>query len=140
MKVSEQIDAMRALGTDPIRKLVMPRLMALLLMAPVLTVFADLIGVFGGWMISVTLLKLPTSVYVSSAREALNYNDIFGGLLKPTIFGLIVAVVGCRAGLRTSGGTVGVGRSTTQSVVVSILLILISDFFLTKLVLALSNF
>lgn len=140
MKVSEQIDAMRALGTDPVRKLVMPRLLALLLMAPVLTVFADLIGVFGGWMISVTLLKLPTSVYVSSAREALNYNDIFGGLLKPTIFGLIVAVVGCRAGLRTSGGTVGVGRSTTQSVVVSILLILISDFFLTKLVLALSNF
>jgi phospholipid/cholesterol/gamma-HCH transport system permease protein len=139
MKVSEQIDAMRALGTDPIRKLVMPRLLALLLMAPVLTVFADVVGTFGGWLIAVTLLKLPTSVYLSSAREALNYNDIFGGLLKPTVFGLIVGVVGCRAGLRTTGGTVGVGRSTTQSVVVAILLILISDFFLTKLVIAMSS-
>ncbi|MBX7218356.1 MAG: ABC transporter permease [Blastocatellia bacterium] len=139
MKVSEQIDAMRALGTDPIRKLVMPRMMALLLMAPVLTVFGDLVGVFGGWVIATTLLKLPTSVYLSSVHEALNYNDIFGGLLKPTVFGLIVAIVGCRSGLRTTGGTVGVGRSTTQSVVVSILLILISDFFLTKLVIALSS-
>lgn len=139
MKVSEQIDAMRALGTDPVRKLVMPRLLALLLMAPVLTVFADVVGTFGGWVIAVTLLKLPTSVYLSSVREALNYNDIFGGLLKPTVFGLIVAVVGCRCGLRTTGGTVGVGRSTTQAVVAAILIILISDFFLTKLVIALSN-
>ncbi len=137
MKVSEQIDAMRALGTDPNRKLVMPRLLALVLMAPVLTVFADAVGVVGGWVIAVTLLKLPTSVYIASAREALVYNDVFGGLLKPTVFGFIVAVVGCRSGLRTTGGTVGVGRSTTQAVVVSILLILISDFFLSKLLIAL---
>lgn len=139
MKVSEQIDAMRALGTDPLRKLVRPRLLALLVMAPTLTIFANIVGTIGGWVISTSLLHIPTSVYIASARESLNYNDIFSTLLKPTVFGLIVAVVGCRCGLRTSGGTVGVGRSTTQSVVVSILIILVTDFFLTKLILAISE-
>jgi phospholipid/cholesterol/gamma-HCH transport system permease protein len=138
MHVSEQIDAMRALGTDPLRKLVLPRILALVVMAPALTVFANVIGTIGGLIISLTLLHIPSSVYNASAREALNYNDIFGGLLKPTVFGFIVAVVGCRCGLRTHGGTVGVGRSTTQSVVTAILLILISDFFLTKLILAIA--
>ncbi|MCS6884508.1 MAG: ABC transporter permease [Acidobacteriota bacterium] len=139
MKVSEQIDAMRALGTDPLKKLVRPRLLALLFMAPTLTIFANVVGTIGGWVISTTLLHIPTSVYIASAKEALNYNDIFSTLLKPVVFGLIVAVVGCRCGLRTYGGTVGVGRSTTQSVVVSILIILVADFFLTKLILALSE-
>lgn len=139
MTVSEQIDAMRALGTDPLRKLVLPRMIALVIMSPVLTVFANVIGTLGGLLISLTLLHLPASVYNSSARDALNYNDIFGGLLKPVVFGFIVAIVGCRCGLRTHGGTVGVGRSTTQSVVVAILFILISDFFLTKLLMALST-
>ncbi|MEW6730285.1 MAG: ABC transporter permease [Acidobacteriota bacterium] len=139
MRVSEQIDAMRALGTDPIRKLVWPRILALIVMAPVLTVVADVIGTVGGWIIAKTLLNIPTSVYIASAREALNYNDIFGGLLKPLVFGFVVAVVGCRCGLRTYGGTVGVGRSTTQSVVTSILLILITNFFLAKLLIALAS-
>jgi phospholipid/cholesterol/gamma-HCH transport system permease protein len=139
MTVSEQIDAMRALGTDPHRKLVLPRIIALVFMSPVLTVFANVIGTIGGLLISLSLLHIPASVYNSSARDALNYNDIFGGLLKPVVFGFIVAVVGCRCGLRTYGGTVGVGRSTTQSVVVAILFILISDFFLTKLIMALST-
>ncbi len=139
MKVSEQIDAMRALGTDPLRKLVRPRVLALLVMAPTLTIFANIVGTIGGWVISTSLLHIPTSVYIASARESLNYNDIFSTLLKPTVFGLIVAVVGCRCGLRTSGGTVGVGMSTTQSVVVSILIILVTDFFLTKLILAISE-
>jgi phospholipid/cholesterol/gamma-HCH transport system permease protein len=138
MRVSEQIDAMRALGTDPLRKLVLPRILALIVMAPALTVFANIVGTLGGLVISLTLLHIPASVYNTSAREALNYNDIFGGLLKPTVFGFIVAVVGCRCGLRTHGGTVGVGRSTTQSVVAAILFILITDFFLTKLIIALA--
>jgi phospholipid/cholesterol/gamma-HCH transport system permease protein len=137
MKVSEQIDAMRALGTDPLRKLVLPRIVALVIMSPTLTVFANVVGTLGGLLISLTLLQIPASVYNTSARDALNYHDIFGGLLKPVVFGFIIAVVGCRCGLRTQGGTVGVGRSTTQSVVMSILLILISDFFLTKLIIAL---
>lgn len=138
MRVSEQIDAMRALGTDPLRKLVLPRMLALVVMAPTLTIFANLVGTIGGLIISLTLLHIPASVYNSSAREALNHNDIFGGLLKPIVFGFIVAVVGCRCGLRTHGGTVGVGRSTTQSVVTAIILILISDFFLTKLIIAIA--
>lgn len=138
MLVSEQIDAMRALGTDPLRKLVLPRILALVLMSPALTVFTNVVGTLGGLIISLTLLHIPASVYNTSAHAALNYNDIFGGLLKPTVFGFIVAVVGCRCGLRTHGGTVGVGRSTTQSVVTAILLILITDFFLTKLILAIA--
>ncbi len=138
MRVSEQIDAMRALGTDPLRKLVRPRILALVVMSPALTAFADVVGTVGGLIISLTLLRIPTSVYLASASDALTYNDIFGGLLKPIVFGFIIAVVGCRCGLRTHGGTVGVGRSTTQSVVTAILLILVSNFFLAKLILAMA--
>ena len=136
MVVSEQIDAMRALGTDPIKKLVWPRLISLLVMTPALTLVADLVGTFGGWVIATTLLNQASSVYISSAKQALSYNDIMGGLIKPTVFGFIIAVVGCRAGLRTHGGTVGVGRSTTQAVVLSAILIIASDFFLSKIILA----
>lgn len=139
MCVSEQIDAMRALGTDPFRKLVRPRLIALMTMAPVLTIFANVIGVIGGLVVAITFLQIPSSVYLASAREALNYDDLWGTFLKTGVFGLIVAVVGCRCGLRTRGGTVGVGQSTTTSVVVSIVLILVSDFFLTRLILTLSG-
>ncbi len=139
MCVSEQVDAMRALGTDPFRKLARPRLLALVTMAPILTVFANVVGIIGGLIVSVALLQIPSSVYLSSAREALNYEDILGTFLKTGVFGLIVAVVGCRCGLRTRGGTVGVGQSTTTSVVVSIVLILVSDFFLTRLILTLSG-
>lgn len=139
MCVSEQIDAMRALGTDPFRKLVRPRLIALVTMAPVLTIFANVIGIVGGLVVAITFLQIPSSVYLASAREALNYDDLWGTFLKTGVFGLIVAVVGCRCGLRTRGGTVGVGQSTTTSVVVSIVLILVSDFFLTRLILTLSG-
>ncbi|MGH9764411.1 MAG: ABC transporter permease, partial [Blastocatellia bacterium] len=86
--------------------------------------------------VSSTLMNLASSVYISSAKQALTYNDIIGGIMKPVVFGLIIAVVGCRAGLRTHGGTVGVGRSTTQAVVTADILILSSDFFLSKLILA----
>jgi phospholipid/cholesterol/gamma-HCH transport system permease protein len=138
MVVSEQVDAMRALGTDPIKKLVLPRVVALMIMTPALTLVADIVGAFGGWLVASTLMNVASSVYISSAKEALTYNDIVGGILKPIVFGFIIAVVGCRAGLRTYGGTVGVGRSTTQAVVVSDILILASDFFLSKLILAFS--
>jgi phospholipid/cholesterol/gamma-HCH transport system permease protein len=83
-------------------------------------------------------MNVASSVYISSAKDALTYNDIIGGLIKPTVFGLIIAIVSCRAGLRTHGGTVGVGRSTTQAVVLSDILILASDFFLARLILAFS--
>src|SRR5215813_5433766 len=138
MVVSEQVDAMRALGTDPIKKLVWPRMFALLVMMPALTLITDMVGAFGGWAVSSALMNVASSVYISSAKQALSYNDIIGGFLKPAVFGLIIAVVGCRAGIRTHGGTVGVGRSTTQAVVTSNILILASDFFLSKLILAFS--
>jgi phospholipid/cholesterol/gamma-HCH transport system permease protein len=138
MVVSEQIDAMRALGTDPIKKLVWPRIFALLVTTPALTLVADIIGAFGGWIVATTLMHVSSSVYISSAKQALTYNDIIGGLIKPTVFGFIIAVVGCRAGLRTHGGTVGVGRSTTQAVVTADIIILAADFFLSKIILSFS--
>jgi phospholipid/cholesterol/gamma-HCH transport system permease protein len=138
MVVSEQVDAMRALGTDPIKKLVWPRLFALLVMTPALTLVADIVGAIGGWIVATSLMNVASSVYINSAKNALSYNDIIGGIMKPLVFGFIIAIVSCRAGLRTSGGTVGVGRSTTQAVVLSDILILAADFFLGKLILAFS--
>ena len=123
---------MRALGTDPIKKLVWPRLLALLLMTPALTLVADIVGAFGGYLVATSLMHISSTVYISSAKNALTYNDIVGGLVKPMVFGIIIAVVSCRAGLRTHGGTVGVGRSTTQAVVLSDILILAADFFIQK--------
>ena len=134
MVVSEQVDAMRALGTDPIKKLVWPRMLALMVMCPALTILADMVGSVGGWAVSSSLLGVPSSVYIRSAKDALTYTDLFGGIIKPLVFGFLIAVVSCRAGLRTHGGTVGVGRSTTQAVVLSDILILAADFFIQKLI------
>jgi phospholipid/cholesterol/gamma-HCH transport system permease protein len=139
MVVSEQIDAMRALGTDPNKKLVWPRLLVLLIMTPALTLVADIVGALGGWLVATSLMNVASSVYINSAKNALTYSDIIGGIIKPIVFGFIIAIVSCRAGLRTSGGTVGVGRSTTQAVVLSDILILAADFFLGKLILAFSQ-
>ena len=139
MVVTEQIDALRALGTSPIKKLVWPRLAALLVMAPALTVLCDIVGAFGGWIVAVTLLGVPSQTYITSAKEALSYNDIFGGVVKPLVYGFLIALVGCRSGLRTTGGTVGVGRSTTQSVVMASILIIAVDFFMSKLIIALGD-
>ena len=138
MVVSEQVDAMRALGTDPVKKLVWPRLFSLIVMTPALTLVADIVGAVGGWAVASALMNVASSVYISSAKDALTYNDIIGGMIKPAVFGFIIAVVSCRCGLRTHGGTVGVGRSTTQAVVLSDILILASDFFLSRLILAFS--
>ena len=138
MVVSDQVDAMRALGTDPVKKLVWPRLLALLVMTPALTLVADIVGALGGWLVATSLMNVASSVYINAAKNALTYNDIVGGILKPVVFGFIIAIVSCRAGLRTRGGTVGVGRSTTQAVVLSDILILAADFFLGKLILAFS--
>ena len=137
MLVSEQIDAMRALGTDPIKKLVTPRIVALVTMAPALTIICDLVGIFGGMLIANWLLHQAPSVYINSAKTAVDFNEILGGLIKPTVFGFIIAIVGCYKGMSTTGGTVGVGRSTTQSVVVSSVLIIAADFLLAKVIISL---
>jgi len=136
MLVSEQIDAMRALGTDPVKKLVIPRLIALVIMAPVLTVICDMAGVIGGMSVAIQLMRQPSSVFFASTKAALDYPEIIGGLIKPVVFGYIVGIVGCYMGLSTTGGTVGVGRSTTRSVVVASITVIVVDFFLSKLLLA----
>jgi phospholipid/cholesterol/gamma-HCH transport system permease protein len=136
MKVTEQIDALLAEGTDPIHKLATTRLAACLLMIPVLTIITDGIAMFGGWLVARLYLSIDSYFYWTWAFEALRLRDLVLGLVKPTVFGFIIAMVGCYAGFRTTGGTVGVGVSTTQSMVTSSILILSSDFLLTKLFMA----
>ncbi|MEO8049251.1 MAG: ABC transporter permease [Acidobacteriota bacterium] len=119
MRVTEQIDAMRALGTDPIQKLVTPRLIAMAVVLPLLTIIADFLGLIGGWLIAYGMLDITTSQYWSTAWRALEYNDLTQGLLKPFLFAIVIALVGCYYGINTTGGTQGVGRSTTKAVVVA---------------------
>jgi phospholipid/cholesterol/gamma-HCH transport system permease protein len=119
MRVTEQIDAMRALGTDPIQKLVTPRLIATALVLPLLTIISDFLGLVGGYFIATTMLNITQAQYWSSAWQVLEYNDLTQGLVKPFLFAIVVALVGCFYGMRTVGGTQGVGRSTTKAVVVA---------------------
>jgi phospholipid/cholesterol/gamma-HCH transport system permease protein len=132
MVVSQQIDAMRALGTDPIRKLVAPRVLALIFMLPLLTVAADIFGLTGGGVVASLLYNQEASVFIQSVRNGIATEDIIGGLIKPLFFGLIIGTVACHKGLSTTGGTAGVGRSVTNAVVISSIWIIIFDFFLSK--------
>jgi phospholipid/cholesterol/gamma-HCH transport system permease protein len=132
MLVSEQIDALRALGTDPLRKLVSPRLYAAVFMLPLLTVIADFSGMVGGYLISGTVARLTGAEYWNTAYQSLTFHDLTQGLMKPILFGIIIAVVGCYFGLKTEGGTEGVGRSTTRAVVAAIVLVIVVDFFITR--------
>jgi len=136
MEVSEQISALRALGTDPIRKLVIPRMLAGTFCAPLLAVIADAMGLIGGFLVSVAFLGQSSTFFWRSAMDAILLGDIFTGLGKPLFFGFIVTMVGCHFGLTTTGGTEGVGRSTYRAVVTASILVLVVDFFLTKLFLA----
>ena len=133
MKVTEQIDAMRALGTDPIQKLVTPRMIATAVMLPLLTIVSDFVGLIGGYVIARLSIGLSTSQYWTSAYRAIEYNDITQGLLKPFVFAFMVSLVGCFYGLRTSGGTQGVGHATTQAVVVSSVWIFVLTSLLTRI-------
>ena len=133
MKVTEQIDAMRALGTDPILKLVKPRFIATMIMLPLLTIIADFVGMFGGFIISQLFLGLPPRLYWNTVWQALVWKDVGQGLLKPFVFAIIISLTGCWYGLKTSGGTQGVGRATTQAVVTADVLIFIIDLLITKI-------
>jgi phospholipid/cholesterol/gamma-HCH transport system permease protein len=133
MKVTEQIDAMRALGTDPTQKLVTPRLIATAFTLPLLTVIADFLGLIGGYIIASLEFDIQFSQYWTPAWQILEYNDVVQGLAKPFAFAVIVALVGCFYGMRTSGGTEGVGRATTKAVVVSSIWIFIVTFFIGKI-------
>jgi phospholipid/cholesterol/gamma-HCH transport system permease protein len=132
MIVTEQIDAMRALGTDPMKKLVTPRVVSTVFMLFFLTILSDLVGLAGGLMVSKILLRLDARQYWNNAWQSLVFQDVFMGLVKPVLFGFIVATVGCYYGMTARGGTQGVGRATTQAVVTSSVLIVIVNFFVTQ--------
>jgi phospholipid/cholesterol/gamma-HCH transport system permease protein len=132
MVVSEQIDAMRALGTDPTRKLVAPRILALVITLPLLTLVADVIGIAGGWVVSTFLYGLPSTMFTNSVRDGITTDDIIGGIVKPLVFAFLMGTIACYRGLKTEGGTVGVGRSTTAAVVMASIIVIIADFFLAK--------
>ena len=137
MKVTEQIDAMRSMGINPIQKLVFPRMAALLVMLPLLTVLADFVGILGGLVISVLELDLTADFYFSSILQFIRFQDVFSGLGKTVFFAFFIAAIACYNGIEATGGADGVGRATTRTVVTSSITILISDFFLTKLFLQL---
>jgi phospholipid/cholesterol/gamma-HCH transport system permease protein len=137
MVVGEQVNALRALGTDPIRKLVVPRVLAGTLMCPVLTVIADFVGVVGGWVIATFQLRVASSVYWTSVLDGLYPQDPWMGLIKPFFLGFAIVSIGCHVGLRTTGGTQGVGRATTSAMVVASVAVLAVDFFLTRLLITL---
>ncbi|MGI8509368.1 MAG: MlaE family ABC transporter permease [Gemmatimonadaceae bacterium] len=146
MRVTEQIDALNVMGTDPIKKLVTPRLLAALIMLPLLTVVNDVAGIFGGSVIAKFYIQLPTSVYWGTVWDQIAAggflfriipNDFVHGLFKPFVFGGIISLTACHFGLRTTGGTEGVGIATTRTVVTSSILILVVDYFITQVLLAL---
>jgi phospholipid/cholesterol/gamma-HCH transport system permease protein len=133
MKVSEQIDALRALATNPVRRLVVPKVVATTLMLPLLTCISCFLGIMGGLLIAVANLDLSANLYLRSVITTLHYNDLASGIGKTFFFGFAIALIACYNGLRTSGGADGVGRATTATVVTGAISILIMDFFLTKL-------
>ncbi len=137
MRVTEQVDAIRALGADPVQKLVLPRVLAATVALPLLTVLADVLGIFGGLLIADLQYGITPNFYMQTIFNTVELRDFLSGIAKTFFFGWIIAMVGCFYGLRTSGGTVGVGRATTAAVVVASISVLISDFFLTKVLMML---
>jgi phospholipid/cholesterol/gamma-HCH transport system permease protein len=137
MVVTDQINALRALGTDPIRKLVVPRVLAGVLMAPVLTVIADFVGMVGGWLVARFQLQVASGLYWSSISQALYMQDVWMGIIKPFVLGFVIVTIACHVGLRTSGGTVGVGKATNLAVVTGSVLVIAVDYFVTRLLFSL---
>jgi phospholipid/cholesterol/gamma-HCH transport system permease protein len=137
MMVTDQINALRALGTDPVRKLAVPRVLAGLFMVPVLTIISNTVGMLGAWLITVWQLRVASSVYWNSVIDGLYMADVWMGLIKPFFLGFVIVTIGCHVGLRTSGGTQGVGRATTNSVVAGSVAVLVMNFFVTNVLIAL---
>ena len=131
MRVTEQIDALYTMSVNPVQYLIMPRVVAGIVMLPLLTIVSDFIGIGGGYFVGVGLLKINSGIFMARLIEFVDLSDIINGLIKSSVFGLILSLVGCYKGFHTSGGAAGVGRATTQSVVISSVSILISDYFLT---------
>jgi len=132
MTVTYQIDAMRAMGTDPVKKLVTPRVVAATIVLPILTVIDDAVAIWGGDLVAVYFAKLRSSFFIATAMQKLTITDIIGGLVRPTVFGFLIATVGCSYGLRTRGGAKGVRTATTKAVVTTFVLIFFFDFLIAK--------
>jgi phospholipid/cholesterol/gamma-HCH transport system permease protein len=133
MRVTEQIDALTTLQTNPLRYLVAPRLIAAAVTLPLLVLVADIIGVFGGYMIGTQRLGFNPASYIKSTAEFLEADDVISGLVKAAVFGFIIALMGCYHGFNSTGGAQGVGRATTNAVVTSLILILVADYFITEI-------
>jgi phospholipid/cholesterol/gamma-HCH transport system permease protein len=137
MLVTDQIAALRALGTDPVRKLVVPRVLAGVCMMPVLSVLATAIGMVGGWVVSLLQFHVASSIYWTSVVQGLYIQDVWMGLIKPVFLGFTIVTIGCHVGMRTSGGTVGVGNATKLAVVASSVAVIAVDFMVTKVLIVL---
>jgi phospholipid/cholesterol/gamma-HCH transport system permease protein len=133
MVVTEQVDALKAFAVNPVKYLVVPRFLAIIVMLPVLTIFADMIGVFGGYFICVFKLSISTHLFFNMISETLSVRDVVTGLIKTVFFGMIIAIVGCHQGLNVRGGADGVGKATTVSVVISFIMIIMTDCMFTVL-------
>ena len=133
MRVTEQIDALEVMATDPVHYLVVPRVWATVLTLPLLVVLADALGILGGYVVSVPLMGANPVSYVHASFQFMDLKDLFSGLIKAAVFGFLIATIGCQQGFYTTGGAEGVGRSTTKAVVLASIAILISDFFLTRI-------
>ncbi len=133
MTVTEQVDALATLGSNPVKYLVVPRYLSLTIMMPILTLFANAIGIFGGYLIGVYNLSIRSSLYMNMTFQTLVYKDIFTGLIKTIFFGMIIAIVACYEGLNVRGGAEGVGKATTRSVVNTFIMIIAADCFFTAL-------
>jgi phospholipid/cholesterol/gamma-HCH transport system permease protein len=133
MRVTEQIDALEVLATDPVHFLVVPRVWATTIMLPLLVAMGDAVGIIGGYLVSVTLLGANPVSYIDNTFRFMELSDLTSGLIKAAVFGMLIALIGCQQGLYTRGGAEGVGRATTRAVVLASMAVLISDFFLTKL-------
>lgn len=133
MKVTEQIDALYTLAVNPIQYLIVPRMIACFLMMPVLTLFGDIVGISGGYLVATKIYDLNPITYIRSSFDFLTYEDVYSGLIKSAIFGIAIAIVSCFKGFNTQGGAVGVGKATTSAVVISMMLILILDYIMGAL-------
>lgn len=139
MRVTEQIDAMDSLAVNPVKYLVVPRILACIFMLPILTIYSDLVGFFGGLFVGATSLNIPPRLYYNHTLKFLTLNDLYSGIFKTFFFGAIIGIVGCFCGFETKGGAEGVGRATTLAVVLTLIFILISDYILTTWILTLTG-
>ena len=133
MTVTEQVDALKAFAVNPVKYLVVPRFLAMIVMLPILTIFADIVGIFGGFVICVFKLGISAQMYLNMMIQSVVYKDVITGLTKTIFFSAIIALVGCHQGLHVKGGADGVGRATTVSVVISFILIIMTDCLFTML-------